>query len=63
VERGAADPVQVGNAVENRRQVERERYLRAFFERLQQRFPVRILDHDLKITELPSLTDSQRERP
>ncbi len=52
------DPVQLASRLENERRLAIERGLRAAFDKLQQRFPVQIVDHDLKITELPPLDPS-----
>lgn len=57
VERKAPDPIALANRVESRKRVALERNLRNAFDKLKQRFPVRILDHDLEITALPDLTE------
>jgi parvulin-like peptidyl-prolyl isomerase len=58
LEKKPADPVALANRIESSKRVTLELNLRNAFDRLKQRFPVRILDHDLEITELPALTEN-----
>jgi parvulin-like peptidyl-prolyl isomerase len=51
------DPVQLAGRVESERRLELERKLQTVFDRLKQRFTVRILDRELRATPLPPLPE------
>jgi parvulin-like peptidyl-prolyl isomerase len=53
-----ADPIQVASRLETESWAVLEMNLRAAFDRMKQRFPVQILDPELRLVELPKLTDS-----
>ena len=57
VDRTPPDQTTLASRVESRRRIALEQNLRNAFDKLKQRFPVKILDHDLEITELPALTE------
>jgi parvulin-like peptidyl-prolyl isomerase len=57
-ERFEPDPVEMANAIENERRLGLERNLQEEFARLQKRYPVKILDAELRATALPALPDS-----
>ena len=57
-ERIPPDPVETANAIENERRIGLERNLQAVFDKLKTRYPVRILDAELRATALPPLPDS-----
>jgi parvulin-like peptidyl-prolyl isomerase len=57
-ERMGADPVQVASRVENETRGRLELKLRKVYDKLKDRYPVQILDQDLKLTDLPSVPGS-----
>jgi peptidyl-prolyl cis-trans isomerase D len=52
------DAIQLTKRVETERRIALERNLKLAFEKLKQRFPVRILDRELRATPLPELPES-----
>jgi hypothetical protein len=57
VDRLDPDPIELTNRLESERRIATERRLQATFEKLKQRYPVRILDPELRATALPPLPD------
>jgi len=58
VERLDPDPVELANRLTNESHLELERNQRKAYEKLRQRYPVEILDRDLRMVELPELPES-----
>ena len=56
--RHGPEGVQLAARIENESRVALERNLRAAFDAMKKRFPVQILDTDLRITDLPAIPDS-----
>jgi hypothetical protein len=57
-ERRSGDPVQVASRMENEKQARTEIKLRKIYDKLRDRYPVEIIDQDLKLTELPTIPGS-----
>lgn len=55
IERRAADPLDLATRLENDRKLVMERSSQAAFDQIRRHFPVEILDHDLRLTEIPRL--------
>ncbi len=58
VDRHPADPVQLAARIENESRGRLETNMRVVFDRLKERFPVRIEDSELRLTELPAPSGS-----
>jgi parvulin-like peptidyl-prolyl isomerase len=58
VGRDDPDPAELSNRLANESRVALERNQRRAYDKLRQRYPVAILDHDLKLVDLPELPDS-----
>ena len=57
-ERFAADPVEAANTIESERRIGLERNLQGVFDKLKTRYPVRIIDAEMRATALPPVPDS-----
>jgi hypothetical protein len=57
VMRDDPDPVELANRAANETRVALERNQRKAYDKLRQRFPVEILDPQLRVVELPELPD------
>src|SRR5262249_26499517 len=58
VDRADPDPVELANRMANESRVALERNQRKAYDKLRQRYPVQILDPDLRLVDLPELPDS-----
>jgi parvulin-like peptidyl-prolyl isomerase len=61
--REAPNPEQLAARIENERRLERERSLRAYYDKLRERYPVRILDAKLRAVAIPTMPPLEVSEP